>query len=153
MSSIKQVRTQQKTRMKGELDRRNNFVPREGDEFGKGRRLRGDVASKQATEVSTIGARPSRSAAAPVADRRVAGDELLIDRIGCVQTSHECLQRKAARECMRNARSDGPCARDGHHGKYRDCGVMPTRTQAFGLKWTNRQHGASAAWHLNRAPP
>jgi hypothetical protein len=92
--------------MKWELDRRTNYVLWQGEEFGKGHRLRGDVACKQATDVSTVRAWPRRSAVAPVADRRVAGNELLIDCMGCVQTSNECLQRKAAGKCVRDAGSD-----------------------------------------------
>ena len=62
-----------------------------------------DVACKQATDVRMIGAWLSRTVVAPMADRRVAGDELLIDSVRCVQTSNERLQREAARECVGDA--------------------------------------------------
>jgi hypothetical protein len=52
-----------------------------------------------------IGARLSRTVVAPMTDRQVAGDELLIDSVRCVQTSNEHLQRQAPRECMGDAHS------------------------------------------------
>jgi len=89
--------------MKWDLDRRGNFVPRDGDWFKEGRSWRQDVACEQTTDVRAIGVWLSRSAVGPVADRRVAGDEQLLDSIGSVQTSNKRLQHKAARECA----SDG----------------------------------------------
>ena len=89
--------------MKWDPDRRSNFVPRGGDWFREGRSLRKDVACKQTTDVRTIGVWLSRCAVAPVADRRVAGDEQLIDSMGCVQTGNKGLQHKAARECASDA--------------------------------------------------
>jgi hypothetical protein len=86
--------------MKWEPDRCSNFVLRKGHQFRGGRGLRRDVACKQATDVRTIRAWLSWSVVATTADRRVAGDELLIDKMCCVQTSNERLQRQAARECM-----------------------------------------------------
>jgi len=89
--------------MKSGLDRRSNFVRRDGDWFGGGRTWLRDTACEQATDVRTIGVWLSRSAVTPVADRRVAGDELLLDGICCVQTSNKRLQHKAARECVSDA--------------------------------------------------
>jgi hypothetical protein len=86
--------------MKWELDRPNNFVPRDGDWFREGRSWRRDVAYEQTTDVRTLRIWLSRSAVATVADRRVAGNELPIDSMCCVQTSNERLQRQAARECI-----------------------------------------------------
>jgi hypothetical protein len=85
------------------VDRRSNFVPQDSDWFGEGRSWRRDVACEQATDVRTIRARQSRIVVATMADRRIAGDELLIDRKCCVQTSDQRLQHEAARECVGDA--------------------------------------------------
>jgi len=89
--------------MKSESDRRSNFVPQDGDWFREGHTWLRDTACEQATDVRTIGVWLSRSVVAPVADRRVAGDKLLLDGICCVQTSNKRLQHKAARECVSDA--------------------------------------------------
>jgi hypothetical protein len=78
----------------------------------------GDTASQQATGVGEIGAGQIWSRIAAVADRRVVGDELLLNKGCCqvcgVQTAHQALQGDEARHETRQGLPSRPCAKRSH---------------------------------------
>jgi len=75
-----------------------------------------------------------------MADRRVAGDELLINEMRGMQASDERLQNEASRERVYDGASARPCVADGHARNYSDCIAMPTPKMVLSA---TRQYGSA----------
>jgi hypothetical protein len=73
-----------------------------------------DTASKEAAGVSEIGAGQNWSRVAPVADRSVVRDELLLNEVCGVQAGNEGLQGNEATHETRQGLPSRPSPKRGH---------------------------------------
>jgi hypothetical protein len=116
--SIAEVRAQKCKLLNLMSYRDANYANRgENSLFWKGSCLPGQGAAKQAACVRQIRAKRSWCSVAAVADRGVAGGELLINEASGVQACKKRLHDETERKEMHHGMPARPCAINGHKWK------------------------------------
>jgi hypothetical protein len=120
VGSVDEVGSQRQTLLDGLLRRDGEgLARRDCRRLGGQRRVLGDTASQQATEIWDIRAGQIGRRVAAMADRRVVGDELLLNKVYCVHAGNEDLRGDKKRHEARQDPPSRPSSKRSHASTYR----------------------------------